>query len=333
VPDGHKVWRPVDPPNDSEDYLEEQLQPRRDVHQVLQREQEERPTLEEHEEQEGPQEEQGMHPQQEGQEVQEELRQAHQEVQAHPQQEAHEGPQEQEEPAPPREREDERRLREQAEGRMRVRELVRSTIGGRREQDRQRERIRTTIDWGMERERRRTDDLRRREEPEVVQPAVAEEPEAAPGTRQEAAPVPEGRQGERERLGGTSKTPHTDEPRRRAPPVHSVSIRSRDRPVVRPKPAPDIDGRLVSESEIVRYDTSRPGSPEVRWELATVTRMTKGLQVKNPTYYNVRLTADDRVSKSVELLADGTWQVWREGRWWPPGREKPAPDLQGRPHL
>ena len=210
---------------------------------------------------------------------------------------------------------------------MRVRELVRSTIGGRREQDRQRERIRTTIDWRMGQERRRTDELRRREEPEVVQPAAAREPVEAPRPGQEVAPVPRERQGDRERLGGTSKTPHGDGPHRRAPMVRDFSIWSRDKPVVRPKPAPNIDGRLVTENKIVRYNTSRPGSPKVRWELATVTRMTKGLQVKNPTYYNVRLTSNNRISKSIELLPDGAWQVWRGDRWWPPDREKPVPDV------
>ena len=139
--------------------------------------------------------------------------------------------------------------------------------------------------------------------------------------------------GARERLGGISGTPHRDGRRQLTPAVLSASVRSRNRPVVRPTPAPDIDGRLVSEHELVRYDTSRPGSPGVRWELATVTRMTKGLQVKNPTYYNVQLTADERVSKSVELLPDGTWQVWRGDRWWAPDGEEPVPDVQGRPRL
>ena len=115
--------------------------------------------------------------------------------------------------------------------------------------------------------------------------------------------------------------------------MRCASIRSQDRPVVRPKPAPDIHGRLVTEHELVRYDTSRPGDPEVRWELATVTRMTRGLQEKNPTYYNVRLNSNNQVSKSVELLPDGTWQVWRGDRWWSPDEERPVPDAQGQPQL
>ena len=162
-------------------------------------------------------------------------------------------------------------------------------------------------------------------------PAAAREPVEEPGPGQGVVPVPREQPGDRGRLGGTSKTTHGDGPHRRTPVVRNASIRSRDKPVVRPKPAPDIDGRLVTEHELVRYDTSRPGSPEVRWELATVTRMTKGLQVKNLTYYNVRLNGDNRISKSVELLPDGTWQVWRGDRWWPPDREKP--DVQGQPHL
>mgnify|MGYP000695046530 FL=1 len=166
----------------------------------------------------------------------------------------------------------------------------------------------------------------------MVQPAAAGEPAAVPRPGQEVVTTPGKRQGDRERLGGTSDTPQEDGPHQQAPAVRKASIRSRDKPVVRPKPAPDIDGRLVTEGEIVRYDTSRPGSPGVRWELATVTRMTKGLQVKNPTYYNVQLTADERVSKSVELLPDGTWQVWR-GDKWAPDREEPVPDMQGRPRL
>ena len=65
---------------------------------------------------------------------------------------------------------------------MRVRELVRATIGGRQEQDRQQERVRATIDLGMGRECQRADELRRREEPrgtvelEVEEPVAAEEP-------------------------------------------------------------------------------------------------------------------------------------------------------------
>ena len=56
----------------------------------------------------------------------------------HPQQEEQERSQEQEELEQPQEKEEEERLQEQEEGRVRVRELVRATIGGRREQDRQR---------------------------------------------------------------------------------------------------------------------------------------------------------------------------------------------------
>ena len=228
----------------------------------------------------------------------------------------------QEELVQPQEQEEERRLREQEEGRVRVRELVRATIGGRREQDRQRERVRATIDWGLGRERHQADELRQREEP-------GEEP--APG--QGIVPAPEGQPGNRGRLAGVSETPHRDGRRQPTPVVRSASIRPLDRPVVRPRPAPDIDGRLASEHELVRYDTSRPSDPEVRWELATVTRMTKRLQERNPNYYNVRLNSNNLISKSVELLPDGTWQVWRRDRWWSPDKERPAPDAQGQPQL
>ena len=97
--------------------------------------------------------------------------------------------------------------------------------------------------------------------------------------------------------------------------------------MVGPKPAPAIDGRLVSEHELVKYDTSRPSDPEVRWELATMTRMTKKLQGKNPNNYNVRLNNNNLISKSVELLPDGTWQVWRRNRWWSSNKERPAQEL------
>ena len=195
---------------------------------------------------------------------------------------------------------------------MRVRELVCATIGGRREQERQRERVRVTIDWGMESERQRADELRRREEPRGAGEPEGEEPTAAkkPGEEllpgQEVSPAPGKQLGNRKRLGGVSGTPHRDGRRQPTPAVHSASIRPLDRPVIRPRPASDIDGRLVSEHKLVMYDTSRPGDPEVRWELATVTRMTKKLQGRHPEY-NVRLNSNNLVSKSVELLPGGTW--------------------------
>ena len=136
-----EVWIPVDPPDLSDDYLEVELRPEGCTHTAgatpVQPHGQGRP-----------------HPQQE---EQEEPHQAQQEEQVHLQQEGQERPQEREGPEQPQEQEEERRLREQEEGRVRVRELVRATIGGRREQDRQRERIRTTIDWGMGRERQRAD--------------------------------------------------------------------------------------------------------------------------------------------------------------------------------
>ena len=250
----------------------------------------------------------------------------------HPREER-EQPQEREEPERPEEQEGERRLQEQEEGRARVTELVRATLGGRREQER--ERVRATIDWGMERERRRADELRRREEaqgagePEGEEPAATEEQDEELVLEREVSLAPGGR----ERLGGVSGTPHRDGRRQLTPTVLSASIRSRNRPVVRPTPAPDIDGRLVSEHELVRYDTSRAGDPDVRWELATVARMTKKLQGKHPDYYNVRLNSNNLVSKSVELLPAGTWQVGRRGRWWSPNEDRPAPDAQERPQL
>ena len=123
-------------------------------------------------------------------------------------------------------------------------------------------------------------------------------------------------------------------PRRQPNPVvRRASIRPLNRPVVRPKPAPDIDGRLVSEHKLVKHDTSRPSDREVRWELATVTRMTKKRQGKNPNYYNVWLNNNNLISKSVELLPDGTWQVWRRNRWWSSNEETPAPDAQEQPPL
>ena len=183
----------------------------------------------------------------------------------------------------------------------------------------------------MGRERQRADVLRRQEEPGVEELAAARKPGEEPGPGQGVVPVPGGQPGIRGRLGGVSETPHRDEQRHLTPVVCGASIRSQGRPVVRPRPAPDIDGRLVTEHELVRYDTSRPGSPEVRWELATVTRMTKKLQEKNPNYYNVRLNSNNLISKSVELLPGDTWQVWRGGRWWSPDEDRPVPDVQGQP--
>ena len=98
--------------------------------------------------------------------------------------------------------------------------------------------------------------------------------------------------------------------------------------MVRPKPAPDIDGRLVAEHELVKYDTSKPTDPQVRWEMATVTRMVRKVQIKNPTYYNVKPTSSNLVTKSVELLPGGTWMVMRRNKWWSSSEGRPTPDAQ-----
>ena len=307
-----ETWTPVDPPDPTDDYLVMVPRPGGPGAGPI-------PVQPPRQEQQQPQ-----------QEEQEEPPHPRLEEQAHPREER-EQLQEREEPERPEEQEEERRLREQEEGRTRVRELVRATLGGRREQER--ERVRATIDWGMERERRRADELRRREEaqgagePEGEEPAATEEQDEELVLEREVSPAP----GPRERLGGVSGTPHRDGRRQLTPAVLSASVRSRNRPVVRPTPAPDIDGRLVSEHELVRYDTSRAGDQNVRWELATVARMTKKLQGKHPDYYNVRLNSNNLISKSVELLPAGTWQVWRSGRWWSPSEDRPAPDAQERP--
>ena len=64
-----------------------------------------------------------------------------------------------------------------------------------------------------------------------------------------------------------------------------------------------------------------------------MTRMTKKLQGRHPDYYNVRMNSNNLVSKSVELLPGGTWQVCRRNRWWSPDENRPAPDAQEQPQL
>ena len=71
--------------------------------------------------------------------------------------------------------------------------------------------------------------------------AAAMEPGEEPGTRQGVMPVPGGQPGIRGRLGGVSETPHRDEQCHLTPVVCGASIRSQGRPVVRPRPAPDIE--------------------------------------------------------------------------------------------
>ena len=124
---------------------------------------------------------------------------------------------------------------------------------------------------------------------------------------------------QRTRLRGVSE-PGREVHRRHAP----ATIRA----VVRPRPAADIEGRLVTEHELVRYIVSRPESEEVVWQTATVIRMFRSQQVKDPTFYNVRTSAGVLCSK--QLLPGGGWQVWRRGRWWSPEEEDlPSPDVQG----
>lgn len=99
--------------------------------------------------------------------------------------------------------------------------------------------------------------------------------------------------------------------------------------VVRPRQSADIEGRLVTEHELVRYVVSKQEELEVRWQTATVIRMFRSQQTLNPTYYNVRTTAG--ILCSIELLQNGGWQVWRRSRWWEPDDAAlPAPDVQGQ---
>ena len=97
--------------------------------------------------------------------------------------------------------------------------------------------------------------------------------------------------------------------------------------VVRPRTAADIPGRLVTEHEVIRYIVSRQGARNTVWQTATVVRMFRNLQMRSPTFYNVRTTAGVLCSK--ELLLEGGWQVWRRYKWWDPEDEDlPGPDLQ-----
>ena len=97
--------------------------------------------------------------------------------------------------------------------------------------------------------------------------------------------------------------------------------------VIRPRQSADIEGRLVTEHELVRYVVSRPEELEVKWQTATVIRMFRSQQTLNPTYYNVRTTAG--VLCSIQLLQNGGWQVWRSSRWWEPDDTAlPGPDVQ-----
>ena len=99
--------------------------------------------------------------------------------------------------------------------------------------------------------------------------------------------------------------------------------------VVRPRPAADIEGRLVTEHELVRYIVSRQGAREVVWQTATVIRMFRSMQELSPTFYNVKTSAGVLCSK--QLLPGGGWQVWRRNRWWDPEDEDmTGPDVQGQ---
>ena len=136
--------------------------------------------------------------------------------------------------------------------------------------------------------------------------------------QEQVVPVQEAQvQGVRHRTGGTSG------PGRE---VHRCP-RVTNRVAVRPRTAADIPGRLVTEHELVRYIVSRRGARDTIWQTATVVRMFRNLQMRSPTFYNVRTTAGVLCSK--ELLLEGGWQVWRRYKWWDPEDEDlPGPDLQ-----
>ena len=107
--------------------------------------------------------------------------------------------------------------------------------------------------------------------------------------------------------------------------MHRRHAPATNRAAVRPRPATDIEGRLVTEHELVRYIVSRPEAAEVTWQAATVIRMFRSQQTKNPTFYNVKTSAGVLCSK--QLLPGGGWQVWRRGRWWSSEEEDlPGPD-------
>lgn len=100
---------------------------------------------------------------------------------------------------------------------------------------------------------------------------------------------------------GTSGQGSRNVRRRQAPVVHCVSIR--------PRAGSDLQGHLVTDHELIRYDKAKLTEAALRWEFATVMQMFKTQQVKNPTYYNVRTNGPTTVTKSVELVPGGTWSI------------------------
>ena len=73
--------------------------------------------------------------------------------------------------------------------------------------------------------------------------------------------------------------------------------------MIRPRPGPDIKGRLVTEHMLIKCVFSRTGDPKVRWQVTTVTRMYKALEERDPTYYNVM--SNNFVTTSGDLLPGG----------------------------
>ena len=68
---------------------------------------------------------------------------------------------------------------------------------------------------------------------------------------------------------GTSGTAG-DARRRQVPVVRRVAISLVDSSVIRPRPGPEIKGRLVTENKIIKFVISRTGDPKVRCQVTTI---------------------------------------------------------------
>ena len=78
-------------------------------------------------------------------------------------------------------------------------------------------------------------------------------------------------------------------------------------------PQPPIPCRVVQAGDVIKYFTGWLEDGEELWLRATVQPMTKKLQVKHPTYYNVLNERGEE--KSVELLKGGDWGVLHDGEF------------------
>ena len=67
--------------------------------------------------------------------------------------------------------------------------------------------------------------------------------------------------------------------------------------------------RLVQPGDVIKYFTGYSDSGKENWLRATIRPMTKKMQLKHPTYYNV---IDEKgKEKSLELVLGGEWKILR----------------------